>query len=99
MFSNRNSATVRLGVCAVGVLMIAMVVTSGCGGSSASETVTLSGEELVATRCHACHDTARIDAAVYDKAGWERTIGRMVGKGAKVSDAEKAVMVEYLANR
>lgn len=94
-------------------LMVAAAVLVGCGGSSSgggsstggadagggSGAVKLDGATLLAQRCTYCHNTERIDAATKDKAGWEATIDKMVAKGAQVTDAEKPVIAEYLANR
>ncbi|MHB1342034.1 MAG: hypothetical protein ACYC77_11720 [Coriobacteriia bacterium] len=103
----------RLWVLALVVaLVLSPAVLAGCAGTSDGGDATgggstdsgggevkLSGEVLVAQRCTYCHNTERIDAASYDQAGWESTIDKMVKKGAQVSDAEKPVIAEYLANR
>jgi hypothetical protein len=88
-------------------LALVMLVAAGCsdaprratndGGEPAGTTLT--GEQLLKTKCVYCHKDDRIDTATYDKAGWEDVVDRMDAKGAQVSEADKAVLAEYLANR
>lgn len=65
---------------------------------SDGETATgaLDGAALVAERCTVCHDTARIDRADKDQAGWTATVDRMIGNGAKLSAAEREAVIAYL---
>jgi hypothetical protein len=79
------------------VLSIGVLLAAGCGQGSA--TTTADGPALVAERCTRCHTQTRIDDARHDRAGWEATVARMRGKGAQVSAAEAAVVVDYLAGR
>ena len=65
---------------------------SGDGGSSVAD-----GAALVQDRCTVCHSTSRIFGASKDLAGWQSTIDRMVGRGAKLTEEEQAVLAEYLA--
>ena len=65
---------------------------SGDGGSSVTD-----GATLMEERCTVCHSTSRILGASKDLAGWQSTIDRMVGKGAKLTEEEQAVLAEYLA--
>jgi cytochrome c5 len=58
----------------------------------------LTASDLVRERCTRCHKVERIKKAQHDKAGWEKTVARMRGKGAKVDDAEAARIVDFLAN-
>lgn len=62
------------------------------GGSSTTD-----GATLLEERCTVCHTTDRILGASKDPAGWQSTIERMVGKGAKLTAEEQAVLAEYLA--
>lgn len=59
----------------------------------------LSPQALVESRCSACHTLDRVQAAEYDRAGWERTVDRMVGKGLNLTEEEYAAIVEYLSTR
>lgn len=94
-------------IAVVAVVLLVVLISAGCtdaprtgnDGSAEPTGTTLTGEQLVKTKCVYCHNDDRIDKATYDRAGWEDVIDRMDEKGAVVSDAEKAVIAEYLANR
>ena len=53
--------------------------------------------KLLEERCSVCHATARPKAAKKSMADWDKTVARMIGKGAKLSEPEKKVLVEHLA--
>ncbi len=57
----------------------------------------LDGKSLVAERCTKCHNMDRIVAKKASADGWKTTVERMMGKGAKLSDAEKQTVIDYLA--
>lgn len=85
---------------AASVLLAAVTVgTPGCArqpeADPASDAAT--PEQLIETRCTRCHSRDRIDAASYDAAGWAAVIDRMTAKGARLTEEEKAALVEHLA--
>jgi len=55
------------------------------------------GAKLLDERCSVCHKAERPKAAKKSLADWDKTVARMIGKGAKLSDQEKKALVEYLA--
>ena len=55
------------------------------------------GAALLQERCTVCHDLGRVEAANKTADEWRTTIGRMIGKGAKIDDAEKEALIEFLA--
>lgn len=57
------------------------------------------GERLMNASCQDCHDTRRIQTRAMDAAGWTKTIGAMVEKGAKVSPEDLPVLVGYLTQQ
>jgi len=57
------------------------------------------GEQLVQTKCSMCHDLSRVEAATYDQAQWEATVGRMQQNGLVVTDEEKQQIIAYLVER
>ncbi|MCZ7543762.1 MAG: ABC transporter substrate-binding protein [Anaerolineae bacterium] len=69
----------------------------GAGGEE--EMMEHDGEALVAERCTVCHTIDRIEAAEKDEAGWTETVDLMIGNGAELNDAERAAVIDYLANR
>ncbi|MGQ9804433.1 MAG: hypothetical protein ACUVSH_11485, partial [Anaerolineae bacterium] len=55
------------------------------------------GAALLRERCTACHGLDRVERAHKKREEWERTVDRMIRLGAKLTEAERAVLVEYLA--
>lgn len=54
-------------------------------------------QKLLKERCAKCHSLGRVHKVKKDRAGWEKIIDHMIRKGAKLNDAEREAMVEYLA--
>ncbi len=55
--------------------------------------------ELVTGRCIVCHsvDYIEMNAPVLDRAGWEKTVRKMIDRfGAPITDGEAQQIVEYL---
>ncbi len=55
------------------------------------------GSVLLEQRCTECHSAAKVTGASKTGEQWERTVTRMIGKGAQLTDAEKTILIEYLA--
>jgi hypothetical protein len=51
------------------------------------------------TSCLACHDDDVIRQQRLTRAQWDTEINKMVGWGAKVSDEDRSVLLDYLAGR
>ena len=64
---------------------------------SGSAEVVLDGKLLLETRCAQCHDLGRVTSASKNAESWEKTVVRMVGKGAELNADEQAVLIEYLS--
>ncbi len=64
---------------------------------SESGEAALDGKLLLETRCTQCHDLGRVTNASKTAEAWEKTVVRMVGKGAKLNAEEQAVLIEYLS--
>lgn len=90
--------------------LLLMVLLVACGSSSSeptqvpsSETVSptaapgLDGATLLETRCSVCHSADRATQVSKTAGEWEQTVNRMIGNGAQLNDAEKTVLVQYLA--
>lgn len=58
---------------------------------------TADGAILLRERCATCHALDRVESARKTAEEWERTVVRMIGRGARLTEAERAVLVEYLA--
>ena len=57
----------------------------------------LDGAALLDTRCSVCHTTDRVKQSKLTAEQWTQTVTLMISRGAKLTDAEKAALVEYLA--
>jgi len=60
---------------------------------------TLSPQALVESKCSTCHDFGRVQAAEYDRAGWEQTVDRMMGNGLVLTEEEYNSIVDYLSTQ
>jgi cytochrome c5 len=54
---------------------------------------------VVTRSCLTCHEHDLIAQQRLTRAGWVREVEKMIRWGAPVSDAEKSVLVDYLAGR
>ena len=55
------------------------------------------GKSIVETRCIGCHDINRVTNAKFDETGWKLTVDRMVISGAQLSEEQKTLVIDYLA--
>jgi mono/diheme cytochrome c family protein len=62
-----------------------------------AETTSLNGESLLEARCSSCHSADRPRQKQKTREEWQTTVTRMIGKGAELTDAEQAQLVDYLA--
>jgi hypothetical protein len=84
-------------------VMAAAVVFLGAGiGACAKPQAQQSGNpsEIIIASCTACHDTRRIcdNLGKKDRDAWEKTVTRMVEKGADVSKENIPAVVDYLTS-
>jgi hypothetical protein len=63
----------------------------------AAETPAPNGATLLETRCSVCHSADKPKQSKKTSQQWEQTVTRMISKGAKLTDDEKAMLVDYLA--
>jgi cytochrome c5 len=94
----------------IAAALVMMVVLVACGsgssqppqatpstGTAATAAPAIDGATLLQTRCTACHSLDRVTQAKKTSAQWDQTVTRMISQGAQLTDAEKQVLVEYLA--
>ena len=55
------------------------------------------GAEIVKARCVSCHETDLIASQRLSRAGWTRSVAKMVGWGATVPEAEREPLITYLS--
>jgi len=58
----------------------------------------VNGQQLVETRCSACHSLDRIKSAKKSSEDWAKTVQRMVAKGAELNDSEQQAVIKYLGD-
>lgn len=76
--------------------ILAAVSLLGFAGSAVAAPA-LDGAKLLEERCSVCHKSDRPKAAKKSMADWDKTVTRMMGKGAKLTEPEKKALVEHLA--
>lgn len=55
------------------------------------------GASLLEERCSVCHPSSRPKSKQKTQEQWEITVNRMMGKGAKLTAEEKAILVDFLS--
>lgn len=83
-------------LCAMSSASIAMAA-----GEEAIELQDAPGRELVVAGCSSCHsiDYVQMNAPVLDRAGWEKSVRKMIGQfGAPIDEENARRIVDYLAN-
>ena len=90
-----------IAVLTVIILVVLAAAIAGCASKQVEPTPAavagVDGATLLQERCSVCHDTDRVTQARKTSAEWDTTVTRMVDKGAQLTDAEKLVLVDYLA--
>ena len=76
--------------------ILSVVSLAGFAGSAVAAPA-LDAAKLLEERCSVCHATSRPKAAKKSMAEWDKTVTKMMGKGAKLSETEKKALVEHLA--
>ncbi|GEM_PF-1189352 len=82
-------------VLAAGLAVTLGTLLTGCGDK------TPPGEVVTMRACRICHGADRIcaDIGKLDRAGWEKTVDRMIAGGASVTPEERTVVIEWLSTR
>ena len=80
------------------VLIVACLGLTALGAAwGCSAPPVADAQTLLSTRCSTCHSPQRGQTTKKTRAEWEQTVTRMIGKGAKINTAERAVLVDHLA--
>jgi cytochrome c5 len=75
---------------AAGALGLALL--TGCGGRP-------DGATLVSTRCGTCHTLTIVTTSRQSAAEWDKTVTKMIKRGAQLSESEKTAVVDYPASK
>ncbi|TYT74460.1 c-type cytochrome [Desulfobotulus mexicanus] len=79
------------------VMAVAMAFSLALSSPATSSDAMAEGESLLQNRCTSCHGAGKITRAKKDRNGWERTVRRMEQKGVQLTDAERTLLLNYLA--
>jgi hypothetical protein len=55
------------------------------------------GANLLEERCSVCHPSSRPKSKQKTPEQWQTTVNRMMGKGARLSEEEKATLLDFLS--
>lgn len=82
-------------VLAAGLAATLGTLLTGCGDK------TPPGEVVTMRACRICHGADRICANIgkLDRAGWEKTVDRMIAGGANVTPEERTAVIDWLSTR
>jgi cytochrome c5 len=75
----------------------AAAATPTSAAPAAPYPVVRDGLALLKERCTVCHDATPIQSLKQSRAGWEATVAKWKAKGAKLTDQETTVLVDFLA--
>ncbi len=70
-----------------------ILAAQGCQGGASG----IDAAALLEERCSECHKPEIPKNARKSRAEWEKTVARMIDKGAKLSPDEKRALVRYLS--
>jgi cytochrome c5 len=82
------------------ILLLAFFTATATAGENQIFLKERPGKNLVASQCATCHSLDYITqhAAILDRAGWEKTVGKMINTmGAPINEADKRIIIDYLA--
>ena len=60
-------------------------------------TAQMDGAALLDERCSVCHPADRPKSKQKTPEQWETTVSRMMGKGAKLTEEEKQILLDHLS--
>lgn len=114
-WGGRRESRERCLVCTLVVGMagcLIVALTAGCDSASNKPTQlpsvetaapeapqAVDGAALLESRCSVCHSADKPKQVKKTREEWEATVGRMVSKGARLTEQEKKALVDYLSNR
>lgn len=94
----------RLLIGSLVVIFVLGLVLAACGGAEEPAPGTegeqpgaLDGQALVEERCSQCHNLQTVTSANKSRDAWQSTVERMIEKGARLNEAEKEAVIDYLA--
>jgi len=80
-------------------LLLSLFASTVAAGESQIALKDSPGKNYILAHCTMCHslDYITMHAKVLDRAGWEKTVGKMTKvMGAPISESEKRIIIDYL---
>jgi sulfite dehydrogenase (cytochrome) subunit B len=87
--------------CVPALLALALAGLAVAAGEESIELQDAPGRDLVVARCSVCHsvDYVQMNAPVLDRAGWDKSVRKMVDQfGAPIGKEDADRIIEYLAS-
>lgn len=78
------------------VFLVAACSSQPTSTPAAPSSNTQDGAALLQDRCTVCHNLSRVESKNLSSTEWVSIVDEMMGKGAKLSADEKALLVDYL---
>jgi competence protein ComEA len=78
-------------------IKLSMACLLFCGGTAYAQLPDGPGKAETERICSQCHELERSISLRQDRAGWQATTDKMVGMGAKGTDKEFQLVVDYLS--
>ena len=75
-----------------GVASLVLLCVAAASGQQPKD-----GEQIMNAACGSCHDTTSIQTAARNEKEWSETVDQMVARGATLSDADRPILIAYLA--
>lgn len=96
--SKHNSTRLKM-ACVLAALVLAVGALSGRNAAAHAQQDLPEGKgvELARNKCVTCHEADLIVSQRLSKPGWTREVEKMIRWGAKVTDAEKEVLIDYFS--
>jgi hypothetical protein len=83
---------------AIGIFFLLTLSLASAVTSQTSARETDDAQSLVMTACTKCHDTNRVCKYIGEKSRekWDKTVSRMIEKGAELPQDKKDLVIDYL---
>ena len=91
------NSVLRIFRCGLPALALAFFAIHHSSASQSRQLPDGPGKAETQKLCTQCHELDKSLAPRQDKTGWQRTVEKMVAFGMKASDAEVALVTDYLA--
>jgi mono/diheme cytochrome c family protein len=92
----RGTMRGRMALCAAMIGAVSLCSSAALFGGSPPRLPEGEGKQILATVCTACHSVEVVTGKKWSRERWDANVQDMIGRGAPVSQAEAAGLVNYL---